>query len=181
MEDKQFKIELLDIHWLENSLEEDDLCAHGQVKVRIGNEIIVDQREKKDHWNLRAMAIHLLRTLENNHTPDTLVGDHLIPCCGHHIDHLENSEEVHIQGCFTGINYWVRHTDQKIKLTTELKTEIEISKNEYESEVKNFVDQVEEFYKLSKPKQLPEDNYDRKGYELFWKEWNRRRMLLDLK
>ncbi len=181
MQDKQFEIEILDIHWLEDTSEEIDLCAHGQVNVRIGNEIIVDRREKENHWTLSAMSVHLLRTVENNHNPENLVGEHLIPVCGHHIDHLENSKEVHIQGCFTGINYWVQHIDQNIKLTTESKIEIVIPINEYKSEIKNFVDKVEEFYNLSKPKQMPTNNYDRIGYELMWNEWKRRRKQIDTK
>ena len=175
MRDNQFEIDILDIQWLEDTPEEIDLCAHGQVKVRIGNEIIVDRREKEYHWTLSAMAVHLLRTVENNHNPENLVGEHLIPCCGHHIDYLENSTVVHIQGCFTGINYWVQHIDQNIKLTTESKTEIIITSNEYSNEIINFVDKVEEFYKLSMPKKLPDDKYDKIGYELMWDEWHRRR------
>ena len=181
MKDKQFEIEILEIHWLEDTPEEIDLCAHGQVKVRIGNEIIVDRQEKNMHWTLSAMSVHLLRTLEENHNPETLVGEHLIPCCGHHIDHIENSSEVHIQGCFTGINFWVQHIAQNIKLTTEAKTEILISRNEYVSEIINFVDKVEEFYNISKHKQMPVDNYDRAGYELMWEEWKRRRIQIDKK
>ena len=175
MNGKQFEIELLEIHWLEETPEEIDLCAHGQVRVRIGSEIIVDRKEKEIYWTLSAMSVHLLRTIENNHNPENLVGEHLIPCCGHHIDHLENSTEVHIQGCFTGINFWVQHIDQNIMLTTESKTEILIPKNVYEIEIKNFVDKVEEFYKISKPKQLPDDNYDKIGYKMMWKEWKIRR------
>lgn len=181
MKNKQFEIEILDIHWLENTPEEIDLCAHGQVKVRIGNEIIADKKENENHWTLSAMSIHLLRTIENNHNSENLVGEHLIPCCGHHIDHLENNNDVHIQGCFTGINYWVEHNQQNVKLTTETKTEIVIPKNEYDDEIKNFVDKVEEFYKISSPKQLPEDEYDRTGYEMMWKEWKRRRTELKKK
>lgn len=181
MTNKQFEIEILDIHWLENTPEEIDLCAHGQVKVRIGNEIIVDNKEKENHWTLSAMSIHLLRTIENNHYSENFVGEHLIPCCGHHIDHLENDNDVHIQGCFNGINYWVEHDKQNVKLTTEKKTEIVISKNEYEDEIKNFVDKVEEFYEIRSPKQLPEDEYDRTGYEMMWKEWKRRRIELEKK
>jgi len=178
MKNKQFEIEILSIHWLENTPEEIDLCVHGQVKVRIGNEIIADKNEDENHWTLSAMSIHLLRTIENNHNSENLVGEHLIPCCGHHIDHLENNNDVHIQGCFYGINYWVEHNQQNVKLTTESKTEIVISKNEYQDEIINFVDKVEEFYKKSSPKQLPEDEYDRKGYEMMWKEWKRRRIKL---
>jgi hypothetical protein len=35
-----------------------------------------------------------------------------------------------------------------------------------------FVSEVEKFYKERKPKEIPEDEFDRKGYEAFWKEWN---------
>jgi hypothetical protein len=84
----------------------------------------------------------------------------------------ENSTKVHIQGCFTGINFWVQHLDQNIKLTTETNTEIVITKNEYKIEIKSFADKVKEFYKTSKPKQIPKDNYDRIGYEMMWNEWN---------
>ena len=56
-----------------------------------------------------------------------------------------------------------------------------ITKKEYENEVIDFVDKVEEFYKNSKPKQMPDDNYDRIGYELMWKEWKRRRTQIDTK
>lgn len=181
MRDKRFNIEILDIHWLEDTPEEIDLCAHGQVKVRIGNEIIVDRRENEYHWTLSAMSVHLLRTVENNHNPENLVGEHLIPCCGHHIDHLENSSEVHIQGCFTGINFWVQHIGQDIKLTTESKTEIVIPRFEYENEIMSFVDKIEEFYEQSNPKKMPEDNYDRTGYELMWVEWKRRRKQIEMK
>lgn len=175
MKNKPFEIELIDIHWLEDTPEEIDLCAHGQVKIKIGNEIIVDKREKGDHWTLSAMAIHLLRTVERNHTPQELVEEHLIPCCGHHIDHLKNEPDVHIQGCFTGVNYWVNHKDGIVELTTESGTTIEFALEDYKDEIKKFVDKVEEFYKQSKPKKLPDEKYDRIGYRMLWKEWKRRR------
>ena len=121
------------------------------------------------------MAIHLLRTIKNNHNIESLVGEHLIPCCGHHIDHVENESEVHIQGCFTGINFWVHHTNKKVKLTTESQNEIVILQSEYEDEIKNFVDKVEKFYIESKLKIMPSDDYDKIGYEKMWLEWKKRR------
>jgi hypothetical protein len=127
------------------------------------------------------MSIHLLRTLENNHNAENLVGEHLIPCCGHHIDHLENNIYIYIQGCFTGFNYWVEHLDNNVKLTTEAKTQVVIPRKQYETEVKNFVDKVENFYKSSNPKKLPDNKYDRKGYEMMLQEWKRRRTKLDTK
>ena len=174
MNDNSFQIELLEIHWLQNIPEETDLCAHGHVKVRIGNEVIVDKREHEKHWTLSAMAMHLLRTIETNHEEHELVGEHLIPCCGHHIDHLEGEKEVHIQGCLTGINYWVKHQNEAIRLETEKGNQVLLPIEEYKNEVVAFAEKVEAFYKRSKPKKLPDDDYDRKGYEKFWQEWNRR-------
>ena len=174
MKEKLFQIELLEIHWLEGIPEEIDLCAHGQVKVRIGNEVIVEKRGKENHWTLSAMAMHLLRTIENNHEENDLVGEHLIPCCGHHIDHLENELDVHIQGCFEGINYWVRHNEDTVTLETEKGIQVNISVEEYKTEVIDFVNKVEDFYKQSMPKKLPDEEYDRIGYEKFWSEWKRR-------
>jgi len=50
----------LDVHWLENIDEEIDLCVHGQVKVKVGNEIIVNSPKSEYHWTLSAMAMHCL-------------------------------------------------------------------------------------------------------------------------
>lgn len=179
MKDKPFQIELLDIHWLEDTPEEIDLCAHGQVKVKVGEEVIVGRRENENHWTLSAMAMHLLRTLEKNHEENDLVGEHLIPCCGHHIDHFNDELDVHIPGCFTGVNYWVKHQNKEVKLETKKGNQVIIPIEEYKSEVLAFVDKVEDFYKRGKPKKLPDDDYDRNGYEKFWQEWKRRKQKLN--
>jgi len=171
----EFHIELLDIHWLKDTPEKIDLCAHGQVKVIIGKETIVEQQEDDIDWTLNAMALHLLRTLESNHLPENLVGEHLIPCCGHHIDHIDGEQTVSIQGCFTGHNWWVRHSSNTIELQTLSNNIVELPFNNYKDEVLKFVDSVKEFYNKSKKKQLPDDDYDRTGYLMFWNEWNNRR------
>lgn len=181
MNNKLFEIEILNIHWLENVDEEIDQCAHGQVMVRVGNEIIVDRSIKDYHWTLSAMALHLMRTTESNHNTESLVGDHLIPCCGFHIDHIENENSVYIQGCFSGVNFWVNHKKSNIELTTINGTEILISKEQYTYEIMKFVDEVKAFYDSSKPKLVPEQEYDRIGIEKFWKEWDRLRNLINKK
>lgn len=178
MNNKIFDIEILDIRWLDNMPEELDQCAHGQIRIRIGKEIIVDKQEKSKLWTLSAMAIHLLRTAEQNHTKKSLVSEHLIPCCGHHIDHIEGQLDVHIQGCMTGINYWVEHQSNFVKITSEKGTEIKISRQEYLNEIIDFVDKDEKFYKTSKPKIEPENEYDRIGIRKYWEEWTRRRISL---
>ena len=171
-----FNIELLEINWIDEVDDQTDLCAHGNVKLTIGNEIVVDKTEEMDHWNLRAMGMHLLRTLKDNHTEEKLVGEHLIPCCGHHIDFLENEKKVHIQGCFTGHNFWVRHENKKVELTTETgKTQIVMNFEEYKNVILDFVDKISDFYSDSLPRILPEDEYDKIAYSKFWDEWNERR------
>ena len=171
-----FNIELLEINWIDEIDDQTDLCAHGNVKLTIGNETVVDKTEEMDHWNLRAMGMHLLRTLTENHTKEKLVGEHLIPCCGHHIDYLENEKNVYIQGCFTGHNFWIRHKEKTVELTTETgNTKILLNFEQYKNEILDFVDKISDFYSVSLPRILPEDEYDKTAYSKFWKEWNERR------
>ena len=69
--------------------------------------------------------------------------------------------------------------DIENKNTITLKTEnglsISISFETYKNEIIAFVDKIEDFYKKSSPKKLPEDKYDREGYLKFWNEWHTRR------
>ena len=150
-----FQIEILDLHWLHNMPEELDRCAHGNVRVTIGDEIIVDQQPGDEDWTLSAMALHLLRTLENDHHPESRVGEHLIPHCGFHIDHLEIEGDVYLQGCFEGVNFWIVHEADKIKITSETGVQAQLSVDEYRKEVLKFADEIMSFYERSKPKELP--------------------------
>ena len=45
----------------------------------------------------------------------------------------------------------------------------------YQRQVLAFADAVEQYYKMSKQKTIPEDAEDAAGYVLFWREWQRRR------
>lgn len=175
MTEKELEIELLSSHWIKFEDDDEDLCSHGQVRVRIGQEIIVDEGEKENFWTTSAMAVHLLRTLKDNHNSENPVGEHLIPCCGHHIDHLEGEENVHIQGCMTGHNFWVEHNNDKVILKTENGTKVQLPFEDYKKEVLRFVDKVEDLYRTSKTKKLPKDDYDRVGYEMMREEWKKRR------
>lgn len=46
---------------------------------------------------------------------------------------------------------------------------------EYRQQVYRFADTIEAFYRQCTPKELPQDSFDRNGYQTFWKEWHRRR------
>jgi hypothetical protein len=182
MRGADFKIHLKKIHWLQNFGDDDDLdlCAHGKVQVIIGNEIIADNNhDENDWWCLSAMALHLLRTLDMNHTKENPVGDCLVPANGHHIDHHKDDPFVHIETEYfisgAGENWWVVHLGDKVRLETESTKVIVIPFINYKEQVLSFADKVQDFYKISKPKKMPDDHYDKEGYIKLWKEWNERR------
>ena len=174
MTSNKFKIELLKTNWISEKDTQTDLCAHGQMRVKIGNEIIVDQSEN-DGWTISATAQLLLRTLERNHTKENPVGDQLIPCCGHFLVFDNDMDEVYIGSCPTGIDWQVTHKNGTVTLKTESGIETEVDFTEYKSQVLDFVDQVEQFYKNSPEKEIPKNEFDRNGYLQFWKEWNEKR------
>jgi len=178
MGNSQFKIELKNIHWLENFGEQDDLdlCAHGIIFITIGNEIVADNTENNFDCALTGTALHLLRSLESNHTAENLVGERLIPGEGHCLIPIDNNS-VHVVTAYPNVrgwNWWVVHEKDKVRLITESKKEIIISFERYKSEVINFVDKVDEFYKISKPKTLPHNNENEKvGYLRLRSEWKK--------
>lgn len=176
---KNFKIELIKLHWLENYDDPDDRCAHGKIKVIIGDEIIIENSDEPNDWfTLSAMALHLLRTLETNHTKEKPVAQCLIPGEGHHIDHKEEEFQVHIETAYPmvyGYNWWVIHVEENVTIETEKGKLITIPFKIYKQEILSFTDKIECFYKESSPKKLPNSEYDREGYLKFWNEWTIRR------
>ena len=174
MTSNKFTIELLKTNWISEEDTQTDLCAHGQMRVNIGNETVVDQSEN-DGWTISATALLLLRTLERNHTKENPVGDQLIPCCGHFLVFDNDMEEVYIGSCPSGIDWELTHENGIVTLKTESGNETKVDFKEYKSQVLDFVDQVEDFYKNSPEKEIPKDEFDRKGYLQFWKEWNEKR------
>ena len=170
----KFSIEINEMHWLFKEDINADLCAHGNVKVIIGDELIAGIKEDED-WTISATALFLLRTLERNHTKENQVGEHLIPCCGHFLVFTEDTKEVYVGGCPSGIDWEVIHENGCVKLRTESGKETLINFDFYKSEVLKFVDKVEHFYIESGEKTIPEDEFERNGYVEFWKEWKIKR------
>lgn len=166
-----FKLELLTTHWISEQETHRDLCAHGQVRVIIGDEIVSDQTGDEG-WTISTTALLLLRTLQRNHTKENPVGDQLIPCCGHFFVFDKGMYEVYIGSCPTGINWEVKHNQETVRLETERGTIAEISFLAYKNQVLDFVDKVEQFYNTSPKKNLPTDEWEKKGYLQFWKEWH---------
>jgi hypothetical protein len=63
--ENSFELKLLELHWLNNSDEQTDLCCHGKVFFKIGDEIVCD----KDTFEITvsSTALHLMRTLKENY------------------------------------------------------------------------------------------------------------------
>ena len=76
----------------------------------------------------------------------------------------DKEETVIIQGCNTGNDWKIIHTnDNKVKHVLENGYEVTIDKSVYKNIVIDFADQVEQFFKDSKPKTIPTDKFDKKG------------------
>ncbi|MES2487389.1 MAG: hypothetical protein V4581_15765 [Bacteroidota bacterium] len=165
-----FTLQLLDSHWV---LEEEDypidLCSHGYVIAAIGNEILCDR--DSDAVTTSAAALHLMRTLKHDYKPNTFAGQ-LLPCCGHFMTAANDTLlQVHLHGCLHGIDWFVNHLDDMVVLASEKGTVVHISFENYKQQILAFADAVENFYTVSSPKIMPDDDFDRNGYIAFWNEW----------
>ncbi|OHX65423.1 hypothetical protein [Flammeovirga pacifica] len=169
MIENNFDIKLLKLHWTNDVDDPTDLCAHGHVFVKIGDEIVSDKDSLE--VTVSATALYLMRTLKDNYKKDDYASQ-ILPCCGHFIIADDDNDYVNICGCPSGIDWTIIHTeDNKIKHISDNGQEAIIDREQYKKLVLDFADQVENFYKTSSPKAIPTDDFDKKGYLTFWKEW----------
>jgi hypothetical protein len=168
MTDNEFDIKILNLHWMKGVDDPTDLCAHGNVFVKIGDDVVADINTFE--ITVSATALYLLRTLKVNYKKGDYASQ-LLPCCGHFIIADDDADFVNICGCPNGIDWTIIHTDDKIKHISNSGQEVTIEKDVYQKIVLEFADQIENFYTTSLPKTIPTDDFDRKGYLTFWKEW----------
>lgn len=169
MTDNNFDIKILDLHWIKGVDDPTDLCAHGHVFVKIGDEVVADKESL--YVTVSATALYLMRTLKENYKKNDYASQ-LLPCCGHFIIVDDEKDYVNICGCPSGIDWTIIHSDDnKIMHITDSEQVATIDKDAYKKIVLDFADQVENFYKTSLPKTIPTDEFDKKGYLTFWKDW----------
>ncbi len=163
-------LKALNIHWLENTDAERDLCAHGSVYLKLDDEIISDA--KTNDWTVSTAAYYLLKTTKGNHLASE--NNHLIPHCGFTMWEIGEEKELYIGGCDIGLNWNITH--QKDKVIHEITKDrfIETNFDEWRNAVCNFSDEVMKFYESSPPK-IVDDEEDKKGFELFMREWKKLR------
>ena len=163
-----FKLDILDKYWLPGQPEETDLCLHGEVRVRIGDDVL------QDEVCLSALAINLLRTL----TEDRGLDPHAqaLAGTGHSMfTYSYDPPQVATDGAPVGIDWFVNHDGEDVILQLRDGPEVSVPLAEYRAQVLHFCDEAEAFYEASKPKVLSADNIHTDGYVTMRKEWRWRR------
>ena len=161
-----FKLEILDKYWLPGQPEETDLCLHGTVRVQIGDDVL------EDEVCLSAAALHLLRSITEDHEPDCLAK--LFPTDGFCWT-PDGEGSIYLGGCPNGgFDGYVTHEDDVVRIALEELPAVQIPLTEYQAKVFAFADQVEAFFRQSKLK-VVNDELDKLWYPLFWEEWRLRR------
>lgn len=169
-----FSIDARDLRWACGDADDSqDLCLHGDVVVRIGERTLED-----DTLTVSAAGLYLLRSLTKDHVAGE--GEHMIPHCGHAMYAREDGgsrsedEDVSLTGCPIGLDWSVRHDGGEVVLTLDDGTEERMSVGSYREEVFRFADAIEDYYRSCAEK-ISFDDYARRGYEAFWREWHKRR------
>ena len=161
-----FHIDATDLAWLEG-IEDTDQCLHGH-----GIAVIGERRLEYD-CTVSATALQLLKSLTEDHM--IYEDNQLLPCCGFFLIPDQAEENVCISGCPNGIDWTVRHVESGVELILEDGYAVTVPMDEYRREVLAFVQKIEDFYNAAPPRPMPEDDFDRKGWQTFWKEWHRRK------
>ena len=163
-----------DLGWV-TGLDDDpsDQCVHGGIELRVAGEVAF---RTEPVLTVSAACLYLLRTIEDDHTPEHSVADSnwLFPCCGFSPRPYEGEYPVICMGCNQGYDVWVKHIDEGIELSWEAQR-LTIPKNDWAHAVLGLVEQVEAYYRQCKPKDKVEDEYDAEGWALFWMEWDDRK------
>jgi len=169
MTGKNIDIHIIKLNWIQDFDDPEDYCAHGKVYIKIGNELLTDENDNEG-LTLSAAGIHLMRTVITDYNPGDYASQ-LIPCCGHLMLAADGGKKVNICGCPNGIDWYIQHEGDTIRHITENGEEATISIEAYKKMVLAFANQVEQFYRNSKPKLTPGNKEDREGYQAFWNEW----------
>lgn len=163
-----FSISAGSYHWINGEADEPgDYCLHGLAAAVIG-----DERFEYD-CTVSAAALYLLKSLTEDHIAGE--GEQMLPCCGFFMCPDEAGENVDIVGCDNGVDWTVHHEPGRVRLITASGRETLVPLAEYAREVCRFADAVADFYAACSPKREPDDEFDRRGWAAFRREWERRR------
>ncbi len=163
-----FSIDASGFHWISGAPDDpEDLCLHGHAEAEIGGELL------EYDCTVSAAALYLLKSLTEDHIMGS--GEQMLPCCGFFLVADEAGENVEIIGCDHGEDWTVLHDGDNVRLITPSGCETVVPIGEYRGEVFRFADKVADFYRSCSPKREPGDEFDRRGWAAFRREWHRRR------
>ena len=163
---KIFHMDAANLAWLEG-IEDSDQCLHGHGIALIG------ERRLEYDCTVSATGLQLLKSLTEDHDPNN--DSQMLPCCGHFLIPDEAGENVYISGCPNGIDWTVRHIPGGVELILEDGYAVTVPMADYRREVLAFVQKIEDFYNAAPPRPVPEDDFNRRGWQTFWREWHRRK------
>jgi hypothetical protein len=132
------EIRVISLDWMEGLDETLDLCAHGNVFVRIGAEVLVD-RTADTGWTLSSTALLLLRSLDRDYMPD-MSASQLVPCCGFNYFTVDDWQSVEVMGCPSGIDWTIRHEGNNVRHQSADGAEAIVSFDDFRSIVLGRVD-----------------------------------------
>jgi hypothetical protein len=166
----------LNLRWIHDAVDDPmDLCAHGDVEFRIGDDLLLSVQDG-NALTVSAAALYLLRTLSTPHTREAPVGDHLFPCCGFAMYDVAAEPDVVVCGCPNGHDFEVRHQGSGDGVVVQAGNGCEwsVSWPDWQAAVFAFADRVSEFYAACSPKE-PFGPEETAGVRKFAAEWVRRR------
>ena len=166
-------LSLLDVHWLDATDPLDDQCAHGTVKLEIGDQVLISPEDGE--ITVSAAALNLLRTLDRDHASGRPVaeGCQLFPCCGFSVWLGGERFPVLIVGCPSGVEMDVSHTTAGVAVRSK-GVESVVSEHAWQSAVISFARSVLAFYEREAPRNPIQDTDAREGWRAFWKEYGER-------
>lgn len=172
MDQNNFVVKILRQHWIrdDGEYDENDLCSHGEVYVKLATEEL--STKETGSLTLSVAALYLLRSLEQDCQLYEF-SNQLIPCCGFSIyPNTQKKNHVEILGCPNGVDWKITHQDGMVFFESERGSNAELSFIEYKNIVLKFVNEVERFYGNPKNKSIPEEPETKEGFIQFWAEWN---------
>lgn len=164
--DTTFALKTLELRWLDGQPDETDLCAHGIVRICLGAHTL------EGEVSMSASALHLLRTVSDDHAPDELAK--LFPTDGFCWTPAGSASPypIYLGGCPNGgFDGTVLHEEGFVRIALENLPEVRVPLEDYRAEVFRFADEVEALFRRSRPKVVT-DALDKLWYPLFWKEWH---------
>jgi hypothetical protein len=168
-------ITALNMRWIRGEADDpQDQCAHGEVMISAEGLDFVTASDGE--ITVSGAALFLLRTLDLPHTPDSSVAPEnvLLPCCAFNAWPLGENGGLLVMGCGGGVDLSVEHFPGDLVRVGRGELSAIVALRDWRTAVVDFVRQVEAFYATSTPKAELADDLDRKGWEMFWSEWQDR-------